>query len=278
MHDGKRWTTDSKPISHSIPYTVPPLHFRCRCSMVPVLKTWEELGIDMQELPDGTWASMEGQVNDKTFSDWLKRKESETPGFADKTLGKGRAELFRDGKLTMDQMISGGKPLTLGELKNKYSGKVAAMDAIDKKAFSDWTKQVTQKDYKARHEFKQVGVIPDYVMNDKAVKALNPVNNEIHISDHQLRHSVRETKKNVGTALPLSIVKQLPLNLESADYFFDSKQNNLLAVFDVGDGKSVGKSVIVIDFKKGKKSYNSIVTSGVIDATTLGMRIYKKIT
>ena len=78
--------------------------------------------------------------------------------------------------------------------------------------------------------------------------------------------------------MPLSIVKQLPLNLESADYFFDSKQNNLLAVFDVGDGKSVGKSVIVIDFKKGKKSYNSIVTSGVIDATTLGMRIYKKIT
>ena len=276
--DGKRWTTDSKPISHSMVYQIPPKHFRCRCSMVPVLKTWKELGINMDELSDNTRASMEGQVTDKTFADWLKRKTESDPTFADRTLGKGRAELWRNGKITMDQMISGGQPLTLSELRKKYSGKVAAMDTIDKKAFSDWTKQVTQKDYKARHEFKQVGVIPDYVMNDKAVKALNPVNNEIHISDHQLRHSVRETKKNVGTALSLSIVKQLPLNIESADYFFDSKQNNLLAVFDVGDGKNVGKSVIVIDFKKGKKSYNSIVTSGVIDPTTLGMRIYTKIT
>ena len=124
VRDGKRWTTASKSIGHSIPYTMPPQHFRCRCSMIPVLKTWEELGINMDELPDGTRASMEGQVNDKTFADWLKRKESETPGFADKTLGKGRAELFRDGKLTMDQMISGGKPLTLAELKGKYGAPI----------------------------------------------------------------------------------------------------------------------------------------------------------
>ena len=277
--DGRRWVNGTnKPVNHSMAFKQPPIHFRCRCSCIPVLKTWKELGINMDELSDNTRASMEGQVTDKTFADWLKRKTESDPTFADRTLGKGRAELWRNGKITMDQMISGGQPLTLSELRKKYSGKVAAMDTIDKKAFSDWTKQVTQKDYKARHEFKQVGVIPDYVMNDKAVKALNPVNNEIHISDHQLRHSVRETKKNVGTALSLSIVKQLPLNIESADYFFDSKQNNLLAVFDVGDGKNVGKSVIVIDFKKGKKSYNSIVTSGVIDPTTLGMRIYTKIT
>ena len=122
VRDGKRWDTKGKPINHSIPYTMPPQHFRCRCSMVPVLKTWAELGINMDELPESTRASMDGQVTDKTFEDWLKRKTESDPTFADRTLGKGRAELWRSGKITMDQMISGGKPLTLAELKGKYGG------------------------------------------------------------------------------------------------------------------------------------------------------------
>ncbi len=118
--DGKRWTTDGKKINHSMVYQIPPKHFKCRCSMIPVLKTWKELGINMDELPDGTRASMEGQVNDKSFADWLKRKTETDPTFADRTLGKGRAELWKSGKITMDQMISGGKPLSLAELNKKY--------------------------------------------------------------------------------------------------------------------------------------------------------------
>lgn len=88
--------------------------------MIPVLKTWRELGINMDELSDNTRASMEGQVTDKTFDDWLKRKTETDPTFADRTLGKGRAELWKSGKITMDQMISGGKPLSLNDLKAKY--------------------------------------------------------------------------------------------------------------------------------------------------------------
>lgn len=119
--DGLRWeNVTNKPIGHSVRYSPPTRHWRCRCSMVPVLKTWAELGVNMDELPDGTRASMEGQVNDKTFEDWLKRKTETDPTFADRTLGKGRAELWRNGKITMDQMISGGKPLTLSELQAKY--------------------------------------------------------------------------------------------------------------------------------------------------------------
>ena len=105
----KGWYTANGIITHN-----------CRCSMVPVLRTWAELGINMDELPDGTRASMEGQVSDKTFEDWLKRKTESDPTFADRTLGKGRAELWRNSKITMDQMISGGKPLSLAELKAKY--------------------------------------------------------------------------------------------------------------------------------------------------------------
>lgn len=141
--DGKRWTTDGKPISNSMVYQIPPKHFRCRCSMIPVLKTWKELGINMDELSDSTRASMEGQVTDKTFSDWLKRKTESDPTFADRTLGKGRAELWRNGKITMDQMISGGKPLSLSELKAKY----------------DIKKQLTLNDYIALGKTKADSII-----------------------------------------------------------------------------------------------------------------------
>ncbi len=120
--DGRRWVNGTnKPVNHSMAFKQPPIHFRCRCSCIPVLKTWAELGITgIDELPESTRASMFGQVNDKTFEDWLKRKTESDPTFADRTLGKGRAELWRNGKITMDQMISGGQPLTLSQLRKKY--------------------------------------------------------------------------------------------------------------------------------------------------------------
>jgi SPP1 gp7 family putative phage head morphogenesis protein len=118
--DGKRWTLDNAPIGHSIPYSVPPKHWRCRCSMVPVLKTWKELGININEMPDSTRASMEGQVNDKTFADWLARQN---PGKIELVLGKGRADLWRNKTITLDQLLSNGEPLSLAELKAKYLSK-----------------------------------------------------------------------------------------------------------------------------------------------------------
>lgn len=111
--DGKKW-----PLNVTTPNI--PAHFSCRCSMVPILKTWRELGINLDEMPPSTRASMDGQVSDTTFEAWLKRKTESDPKYADRTLGKGRAELWRSGKITMDQMIQGSKPMSLKDLKSKY--------------------------------------------------------------------------------------------------------------------------------------------------------------
>lgn len=117
--DGKRWTyIDKEPIGHTTPYKRPTAHFRCRCAIVPITKTFRELGIDIDEAPAGTRASMEGQVSDKTFADWLKRQHSDR---VEEILGKGRADLYNRGVITFNDLVSGnGSPLTLKQLRDKY--------------------------------------------------------------------------------------------------------------------------------------------------------------
>lgn len=143
-----------------------------------------------------------------------------------------------------------------------------------KKAFADFVSQVTAEDYKARHEFVRVGVLPDYVMKDSAIVALEPMTNEIHVSDYQLRHAQRLEKK-----IPLSLedLKQLPDKLDNARWFFDAHLNNLTAVFDIHHCADVGKAIVVINFGKKKEKYNAVKTSGIIDISTLKMKIYREI-
>jgi hypothetical protein len=102
------------------------------------------------------------------------------------------------------------------------------------------------------------------------------MSNEIHVSDYQLRHSQRSEK-----SVPLSLedLKLLPSKLEIASWFYDSSHNNLIATFDILSEmeNDIGKVAIKINFAKKKKlTNNSIVTSGVIEASTLKMKIYRE--
>lgn len=93
----------------------PPFHFRCRTTVVPVLKSMAELGFDVQDFPVGTRASMNGQVPaDMTYEQWLRRQSR---SFQDDVLGKARADLFRRKKLSLDRFVDySGRRLTLEEL------------------------------------------------------------------------------------------------------------------------------------------------------------------
>jgi len=94
----------------------PPEHRGCRCTTVPVTKSWRELGIDLDELPEGTRASMNGQVPAKIkFDDWLRKQSVE---HQEEILGVTKAKLFRDGGLTIEDFSTGlGKELTLAQLR-----------------------------------------------------------------------------------------------------------------------------------------------------------------
>lgn len=118
---GKEYTLDGEPVGHKIPFNGgPPAHWNCRSRLIPRTKTFRELGIDRDELPVGTRASDFGPVPaDLSFDDFLRSKPK---AFADEMLGKGRAELWRDKKITLSQLLDQrGNPLTLAQLRERYS-------------------------------------------------------------------------------------------------------------------------------------------------------------
>lgn len=93
-----------------------PAHIRCRSLYVPVLKSWKDLGIDLNEIPASTRASLDGQVPAKiSYQEWLLKQTAERQNTV---LGLEKAQLFRDGKLTLDKFVSPvGHSYSMAELK-----------------------------------------------------------------------------------------------------------------------------------------------------------------
>ena len=137
---GKCWEPVTyKPIGHDKKFPGNTAHVRCRSTPVSVLKSFKEVSSAMGEdeldrefkkqlekqgftpeeiagIKRNTRASMDGQVPAEiTFDKWLGGK---TPAFQDELLGKGRGKLFRDGKITLTDLIDqSGRPLTIEELE-----------------------------------------------------------------------------------------------------------------------------------------------------------------
>lgn len=108
----------------------PPLHFQDRCSLLPALKSWEQLAHDAKgneklarkldriekKLGPGTQSSLDGQISaDINYSDWLKtRSEAEQK----EILGPGKFSLFKKGKIGLTDLVDqSGRPLSLKELR-----------------------------------------------------------------------------------------------------------------------------------------------------------------
>lgn len=115
---GKAWDLNGAPIGHDLPFNGgTPRHWNCRSVIVPLLKSFQEMGVDIQEeIPPSTRASLDGQVpEDMTFDKFMSGK-SKT--FQDDLLGPGRAELWREDKITLTQLVDQrGRPLTLDQLR-----------------------------------------------------------------------------------------------------------------------------------------------------------------
>lgn len=119
--DQKLYTVvDHKPIDHSLPWGGGPgnLHWGCRSTSAPQMRSWRELGFDIDELPPSTRASMDGQIAaDTSFEGWLNKR---TKAQQDEYLGPGRAAMWRDGGLSLRDLVDGnGRELTLEQLRKR---------------------------------------------------------------------------------------------------------------------------------------------------------------
>lgn len=95
----------------------PPAHPNCRSTTTPVLRSWKELGIPLDELPESTRASMGGQIPaSMSYNEWLKGKPA---AFQDDVLGPTKGKLFRAG-MPVDRFVNkAGDVLTLDELRKR---------------------------------------------------------------------------------------------------------------------------------------------------------------
>ena len=130
--DGKLYKADE-------PRPPLPQHWQCRCLYVAEPKTWRELGVDMDELPEGdrpavkhdertvhhrdgststkyTVASVDRVPGGTTYQAWMKGQLEKDPAFVRKVLGSARFDLFKDGKLSLNRMTAHGRILKLSEL------------------------------------------------------------------------------------------------------------------------------------------------------------------
>jgi hypothetical protein len=121
-YSGACWNWEYEPINgNDLPWNGGvPRHWNCRSAEIALMKTLREMGIDMDEPEPGQRASAAGPISAKsTFADFLKMMG---PAYQDESLGKGRAELFRAGKLTPRELVDmSGRPLKLSQLKEEYA-------------------------------------------------------------------------------------------------------------------------------------------------------------
>lgn len=93
-----------------------PLHINCRCLVVAITKSWQELGIDLDEMKPGTRASMDGEVPETmTYPEWFDRQPAEVQK---DILGESRYAAYKQG-MKVTAFADRGQILTLEELRAK---------------------------------------------------------------------------------------------------------------------------------------------------------------
>ena len=90
-----------------------PAHPSCRGLWLPILKSFRELGVNADELPETTRASMDGQV--PAHETWTDRLAAASPDRRIAMLGVSRAKLY-EGGMNLSQMVKDGKLVPLKEL------------------------------------------------------------------------------------------------------------------------------------------------------------------
>lgn len=117
-----------------------PRHINCRCLYLPALKSFRDIGIDIDDVKradrnalkhesrkvkndDGSRSTRfrikESDTFGGNYEQWLKTQLDKDPAFVRKILGKTRFELFKSGKLLLSKMVVNERIKRLSELERQ---------------------------------------------------------------------------------------------------------------------------------------------------------------
>ncbi len=146
--DGKIYNMEYLPVGHNFPLRLPPAHWQCRSTLLPLVKTWAQLAgpdallskkqiSNVERSVSRTQRPMIGrQIKGKVFyNTWLKKQTSLPKGvkkgspeakriiakgikLQEEVLGVKKRELWAKGKITLPDMVDQtGRPLLIEELQ-----------------------------------------------------------------------------------------------------------------------------------------------------------------
>jgi SPP1 gp7 family putative phage head morphogenesis protein len=97
---------------------LPPQHWNCRSTTVPVVKSWAEMGLDGEETDLWMRESLDGKVPAKlSFNDWIRGKQASDPAFFDNYFGKYAATMRANPSLKVGDLLNSVRqPLTIAQL------------------------------------------------------------------------------------------------------------------------------------------------------------------
>jgi hypothetical protein len=105
--DGQSWDLDGAKLTGTkVEFQAPPIHWNDRCVLSPIPKSFRDIGLNIDEPTDeGTRASSLGPVaGGTTFAEFFGRLSAAQQ---DKQFGPARAAMFRAGKITIKDLVSG---------------------------------------------------------------------------------------------------------------------------------------------------------------------------
>jgi hypothetical protein len=124
--DGGAWDLktgkpiDGSPVDYRFPGP-PPWHFNCRTSLVPILKSWDELTAAQKKLysdiPEGVRSRMTGRpARRMQYEEWLSEQSEDTQR---RVLGPNRLEMWKSGKIgSLQELVDqAGRAYTLDQLR-----------------------------------------------------------------------------------------------------------------------------------------------------------------
>jgi hypothetical protein len=101
----------------SLPYAVvPPQHYRCRSFTSPIIKSYQELGINAADLTPSQKELLSGEIPTMSYYEWF---DMQPASIQKDVLGPVRYNAYQKGDVSITRFYNNGRKLTLNQLRSK---------------------------------------------------------------------------------------------------------------------------------------------------------------